>query len=113
MDILVSLIVIIVTFSTFYFPVKIYLNLLKYKEVALGLIFTHLEASILSFKIYAVTMLIFALSRLLDLLNTAFPSPFYDYIDDLLIALYLVVNVLLIYAFYKLSVIVRIDKETI
>ena len=61
-----SLILLIITFTTFYFPLRIYLNLLKYKEASLGLIFTNLDSSIMAFKIYAIAVLIFAISRLLE-----------------------------------------------
>lgn len=111
MNILISVMIIVLTFSTLYFPLRIFINLLKYKEAALGLIFTHLDESILSFKIYAVAILIFALSRLLDLLNVTYPSRIYDFVDNVTTLLYLIINILLIYAFYKLSVIMKIDKE--
>lgn len=112
MDILIAGIILILTFSALYFPLKIFFNLLKHKEASLGLIFTNLDQSIVSFKIYAVAVLIFAISRLLDVFNAIQPS-FYVIIDNLTTILYLITNVLLIYAFYKLSGIVRIGEEKI
>jgi hypothetical protein len=103
-----SFIILIITFSTFYFPLRIYLNLLKYKEVALGLMFTNLDASILAFKIYTVAVLIFAISRSLDLFNLISTS---SSIDNFATVLNVTTNILLIYAFYKLLVITRIDKD--
>ena len=102
-----SLILLIITFTTFYFPLKIYLNLLKYKEASLGLIFTNLNRSIMVFKIYAVAVLIFAISRFLDLFNLISNS---SSIDNLATLLNIITNVLLIYAFYKLLVIIQIDE---
>ena len=103
----VPLIIIILTFSTFYFPIKIYLNLLKYKEAALGLIFTNLGGSIMAFKIYAIAVLIFAIGRSLDLFNLISTS---SIVDNLATVLYLTTDILLIYAFYKLLIIIRIDE---
>lgn len=110
MDFLIAGIVILITISTLYFPLKIFLNLVKYKEAALGLIFTHLNQSIVSFKIFAVAVLIFALSRLIDLFNIIYPL-FFEFIDNITTILYLVVNILLIVAFYKLSVVMKIDVK--
>ncbi len=103
-----SLILLIITFTTFYFPLRIYLNLLKYKEASLGLIFTNLDSSIMVFKIYAIAVLIFAISRLLDLFNLISN---YSSIDNLATLLNIITNVLLIYAFYKLLVIIQIDES--
>lgn len=110
MDIVSSIIILIITFTTLYFPLKIFFNLLEHKEASLGLIFTHLDQSILSFKIYAIAVLAFALSRLVDVFNIIEPS-FYVLIDNLTTILYLITNILLIYAFYRLSGIVRIGEE--
>jgi hypothetical protein len=103
-----SLILLIITFTTFYFPLRIYLNLLKYEEASLGLIFTNLDSSITAFKIYAVAVLIFAISRFLDLFNLISNS---SSIDNLATLLNIITNVLLIYAFYKLLVIIQIDES--
>jgi hypothetical protein len=110
MDTLISVIIIIITFSALYFPLKIFYNLLKYKEAPLGLIFTKLAESILAFKIYAIAVLIFAIGRFLDLLNTVLSN---SSIDDLATALYLITTIILIYAFYKLFHIMKIDKQTV
>jgi|BarGraIncu00222A_1022003.scaffolds.fasta_scaffold221962_1 hypothetical protein len=103
----ISLIILILTFSTLYFAVKIYMNLLKFKEAALGLIFTNIDSSIRAFKIYAVAVLIFAIGRILDLFNLISSS---ISLDNLATILYLTTDILLIYAFYKLLVITRIDN---
>lgn len=103
----ISLIILILTFSTLYFAVKIYMNLLKFKEAALGLIFTNINGSIRAFKIYAVAVLIFAIGRILDLFNLISSS---ISLDNLATILYLTTDILLIYAFYKLLVITRIDN---
>lgn len=84
------------------------MNLLKYKEASLGLIFTNLDSSINVFKIYAIAVLIFAISRFLDLFNLISN---YSSIDNLATLLNIITNVLLIYAFYKLLVIIQIDES--
>jgi len=110
MDLLISAIIIIITISTIYFPLKIFLNLLKYGEAALGLIFTNLNQSILAFKIFAVAVLIFAISKLMDFFNIIYPF-YFESIDNITTILYLVVNILLIVAFYKLSTAMRVDEK--
>ncbi len=100
-----SLIILILTFIAFYFPLKIYLNLLKNEEAALGLIFTKLDKSILAFKIFAVAILIFAIGRSVDVFNLIQLS---SSLDNVVTTLYLTTDILLIYSFYKLFVITRI-----
>ena len=103
-----SLFILLLLVMAFYFPVKIYWNLLKYKEAALGLIFTNLDKSITAFKIFAIAVLVFSIGRSVDLFNLIPSSPA---IDNVATILYLITDLLLIYAFYKLSVITRIDKN--
>ncbi len=110
MDVIISAIIIILTFSAFYFPLKIFLNLRKYKEAALSLIFNKLDKSILAFKIYAIAIFIFALGRLIDLINITSASSF---VDDAVTVMNLISTLLLIYAFYKLLNIMRIENETV
>jgi hypothetical protein len=102
-----SLFILLLSVMAFYFPLKIYLNLLKYKEAALGLIFTKLDKSIMAFKIFAIAVLVFAIGRSVDLFNLI---PSSSAIDNMATILYLTTDFLLIYAFYKLSVITRIDE---
>jgi len=102
-----SLIILTLTFLAFYFPLKLYLNLVKYKEAALGLIFTKLDKSITAFKVYAVAILIFAIGRSIDVFNLISSS---SSIDNLVTVLYLTTDILLIYSFYKIFVITRINK---
>jgi hypothetical protein len=110
MDAITALIVIILTFSAFYFPLKIFLSLSKYQEAALGLIFTNLKDSIQAFKVYAIAVLIFAIGRLIDLFNIFSSSPL---IDDFVTSLNLITTVLLIYAFYKLFRIIKIEEKKV
>ena len=104
----IALIILILTFFTLYFPVVIYLNLRKYKEASLGLIFTNLEGSIMAFKVLGVAVLIFAIGRIIDIFNLI---SFSSTLDNLATILYLITDILLIYAFYKLLVIIRIGKS--
>jgi len=103
-----GLIILILTLLTLYFPIVIYLNLRKYKEASLGLIFSNLESSIIAFKVLGLAVLIFAIGRIIDLLNLI---SFSSLVDILATLLYLVTDILLIYAFYKLLVIIRIRKS--
>lgn len=101
--------IIVITFLVILFPLKIYLSLRKYKEAAIGLIFTHLDKSIFLFKIYAVAVFIFAIAKLLDIYNIIGIS---EFVDNIATILYLTTNVLLIYSFYRLSVIVTIKEKS-
>jgi hypothetical protein len=105
----IGLIILVLTLLTLYFPVVIYLNLRKYKEASLGLIFSNLESSIIAFKVLGVAVLIFAIGRIIDLLNLI---SFSSSVDILATLLYLITDILLIYAFYKLLIIIRIRKST-
>ena len=98
----IALLILILTFSTFYLTLRIYMNLFKFKEAALGLIFTNIEGSISALKVYAIAILIFAIGRILDLINLISSS---ISIDNLATILYLTTDILLIYAFYKLLLI--------
>ena len=108
LNLTIALIILILTFFTLYFPVIIYLNLRKYKEASLGLIFTNLEGSIMAFKVLGVAVLIFAIGRIIDIFNLI---SFSSTLDNLATILYLITDILLIYAFYKLLVIIRVGKS--
>lgn len=110
MDTLINAIIIIVTFTVFLFSLMIFLNMLKYKEAALSLIFNKLDESILIFKILAIAILIFAIGRLLDLLNITSASPL---VDDTATLLNLTTIILLIITFYKLFNIMKIKNHTV
>jgi hypothetical protein len=102
----ISVLILVLTFSTLYFTIKIYMNLVKYKKAALGLIFNKRDDSIVAFQIYAVAILIFAMGRILDLFNLISSS---YVVDNLATVLYLVTDMLLVFAFYKLLTIIRLD----
>lgn len=102
-----SVIILVLTISTFVFTVILYSNLLKYRQAALGLIFTRLNDSVTVFKLIAVAVLIFAVGRLIDLFNII---SFSHTIDNLATVLYLITDLLLIISFYKLVKITKVNK---
>lgn len=104
----VQIIILVLTISTFVLTLRIYLNLLKYREAALGLIFTKLNESVMAFKLLAFAVLIFALGRLIDLFNLISASHF---VDNFATVLYLITDLLLIISFYKLLKIMAVRKE--
>jgi len=110
MNTLINAITIIITFTVFLFSLMIFLNMLKYKEAALSLIFNKLDESILIFKILAIAALIFSFGRLLDLLNITSASPL---VDDAATILNLTTTIVLIFAFYKLFNIMKIKNLTV
>ncbi|MCK9151852.1 hypothetical protein [Methanobacterium alcaliphilum] len=107
MMLIVSGLVFILTILTMHFSLKMYLIVSKYKEAALGLIFTHLKESVLYFKIYAVSISILAISRFLDVINI------YNLfsIADIATAMVLLSDFLLVIVFYKLSKIMDLEEE--
>jgi hypothetical protein len=110
METLLSVIIIIVTIIVFVFSLMIFINLLNYKEAALGMIFNKLDKSIVTFKIYAIAILIFSIGRLLDLLNITSSS---SLVDETATFLNLITTLLLIYAFYRLLNIMKIKNHTV
>lgn len=109
-DIIIGAIIIILTFTALCLPLKIFYNLLRYKKASLGLIFNRLDESITVFKIYAIAGFIFSIGRLLDLLNIVSAS---SAVDDLATVLNFTTVIVLIYAFYKLLNIMRIEDQTV
>jgi len=103
-----QMIILVLTISTFVLTVKIYLNLLKYREAALGLIFTKLNDGILVFKLIALAVLMFAIGRLIDLFNLISTS---HSVDNFATVLYLITDFILIIAFYKLVSITNVNKH--
>jgi hypothetical protein len=102
-----SLLILVLTFSTFILTVLIYLNLLKFREAALGLIFTNLNQSIMAFKLLAIAVLIFAIGRLIDLFNLISSS---HAVDNVATILYLITDIVLIISFYKLLTITTVNR---
>ncbi len=108
MDLLISVPVVILVVLNFYFVIRLYLNIIRYREAALGLIFTRKDQSIMAFKILGASIFILAISRFLDLNNYLNINPL---ISDLATAMVLLTNVLLIYVFYKLWVITDVGRD--
>ncbi len=108
MDLLISITVVISVLLNFYFVIRLYLNIIRYKEAALGLIFTRKDQSIMAFKILGAGIFILAISRFLDVNNYLNINPL---ISDLATAMVLFTNVLLIYVFYKLWVITDVGRD--
>ncbi|MDO9044934.1 MAG: hypothetical protein Q7U35_06475 [Methanobacteriaceae archaeon] len=108
MNNLLSISVVILVLLNFYFVIRLYLNIIRYKEAALGLIFTHKHQSIMAFKIFGVGIFILAISRFLDVYNYSNINPL---ISDLATAMVLLTNVLLIYVFYKLWIITDVGRD--
>jgi hypothetical protein len=108
MDLLLSIFVVILVLLNFYFVIRLYLNIIRYKEAALGLIFTHKDQSIIAFKIFGVGIFILALSRFLDVYNY---SEVNSLISDVATFMVMLTNILLIYVFYKLWIITDVSRD--
>jgi hypothetical protein len=108
MNIIIFALVLLLTGLTLIFSVKIYLNIVKYQEAALGLIFSNLKDSIFYFKLYAVSISILAISRCLDVINISQ----IQYVADFATAMVLLTDLLLVIVFYKISIITDIGKNT-
>jgi hypothetical protein len=108
MDLLLSIGVVILVLFNFYFVIRLYLNIIRYKEAALGLIFTHKDQSIITFKIFGVGIFILALSRFFDVYNYSDAN---SLISDIATFMVLLTNILLIYVFYKLWIITDVSRN--
>jgi hypothetical protein len=108
MDLLISVSIVILVLLDFYFVIRLYLNIIRYKEAALGLIFTHKDQSIMAFKIFGVGIFILALSRFLDVYNFSEANYFISNTASFMV---LITNALLIYVFYKLWVITDVGRD--
>jgi hypothetical protein len=108
MDLLLSISVVILVLLNFYFVIRLYLNIIRYKEAALGLIFTHKDQSIMAFKIFGVSIFILALSRFFDVYNHSDAN---SLISDIATFMVLLTNILLIYVFYKLWIITDVSRD--
>ncbi|MDO8869593.1 MAG: hypothetical protein Q7V10_02465 [Methanobacteriaceae archaeon] len=108
MDLLLSISVVILVLLNFYFVIRLYLNIIRYREAALGLIFTHKDQSIMAFKILGAGIFILAISRFLDVYNYSNSNLI---ISDVATAMVLLTNVLLIYVFYKLWIITDVGRD--
>ncbi|EKQ52900.1 MAG: hypothetical protein B655_1571 [Methanobacterium sp. Maddingley MBC34] len=91
----------------FILPLMIYINFRKNKTAALGLLFTNKNKTIRAFQLFAVAMIVYALSMVILLL--------YDvYNISTLITLYIIISIilalLLIYVFYKLYKIMKLTN---
>jgi hypothetical protein len=89
----------------FIFPLLIYYNLKKYKKASLGLLFSNKAQTKRAFQIFAVAMIIYAVSMLmlvmLDLTNIYILKTIY-------IITSVILTLTLIYVFYKLYRITKI-----
>lgn len=108
MELIIVVLVLLLTILTLLFSLRIFLNILKFKEAALGMIFTNLDQSIFYFKIYALAISILAISRCLDVVNI------YQFlvVSDLATAMVIITDVFLVVVFINLSKITNIKKES-
>ena len=91
----------------FILPLMIYINFRKNKTAALGLLFTNKNKTIQAFQLFAVAMIIYALSMVILLLDDV-------YNITTLITVYIILSVILalilIYVFYRLYKIMKLTN---
>ena len=91
----------------FILPLMIYINFRKNKTASLGLLFTNKNKTIKAFQLFAVAMIIYALSMFILLLYDVFNIA-------TLITVYILISVILAlvlsYAFYKIYMIMKLTN---
>ena len=101
-NLIINLIVFVLLFI---FPLMIYLNILKYKNAALGLLVSNKTQTIRAFQIFAVAMILYAVSMFTLILIDLYPT-------TLLKNIYMIISIImaftLIYVFYKIYQIMKI-----
>lgn len=109
MNIIYSIFIIILFGLLFYYPLRIYLYIRKYRKGVLGLLFTHHNETIKLFKIFTVSMAVLVIYTFLGII---YWSDYYTAISIIQGILSLVLSILLIYVFYKMFKIMKlIDAE--
>lgn len=89
----------------FIFPLLIYLNIRKYKNAAMSLLFSKKPHTIRVFQFFAVAMIIYALNAIIRIINDIYNVPF---LSNVYIVTSIILTIFLIYVFYKLYSIMRV-----
>jgi hypothetical protein len=89
----------------FIFPLMFYLNVLKYKRAALGLLVSKKAESIKTFKFFAFAMILYVVSMFILILVDILPEGF---LSIIFVIISTVLAVTLIYVYYKLYKITKI-----
>ena len=89
----------------FIFPLLFYLNVLKYKKAALGLLVSKKAQSIRTFKFFAFAMILYVVSMFILILVDIFPTVL---LSIIFIIISTILAVTLIYVYYKLYNITKI-----
>lgn len=87
---------------TLYFSGRVLLNNLRYDEAALGMLFSRLDETALLISIFAVSMIIFSATRIMDLIDLFWPIPGND---EIIAALTWLISIILAVVFYRVATI--------
>lgn len=85
---------------TLYFAARILLNNLRYGEAALGMLFSNINETTLLLRVFAVSMILFSATRVMDLIDFFHPIPWND---EIIAAIIWVVDIVLVYVFYRVA----------
>ncbi|MGB9837629.1 hypothetical protein [Methanothermobacter sp.] len=85
---------------TLYFALRILLNNLRYSEAALGMLFSNINETTLLLRVFAVSMILFSTTRVMDLIDLLYPIPWND---EIVAATIWVVDIILVYVFYRVA----------
>ena len=96
----VKWIIMIPPILTLYFSARILLNNLRYDEAALGMLFSNMDETALLISVFAVSMIVFSATRVMDLIDLFWPIPGND---EIIAALIWLIDIVLVYIFYRVA----------
>ncbi|REE28851.1 MULTISPECIES: hypothetical protein [Methanothermobacter] len=85
---------------TLYFSGRVLLNNMRYDAAFLGMLFSSLDETALLISVFAVSMIVFSATRVMDLIDLFWPIPGND---EIIAALTWLVDIVLVYIFYRVA----------
>ncbi|ADL58476.1 hypothetical protein [Methanothermobacter marburgensis] len=85
---------------TLYFAARILFNNLRYSEAALGMLFSNINETTFLLRVFAVSMIFFSATRVMDLIDLFHPIPWND---EIIASIIWLVDIVLVYVFYRVA----------
>jgi len=98
----VKWIIMIPPLLTLYFSARILLNNLRYDEAFLGMLFSKMDETAILISVFAVSMILFSATRVMDLIDLFWPIPGND---EIIAALTWLIAIVLAFVFYRVATI--------
>ena len=96
----VKWIIMIPPILTLYFSARILLNNLRYDEAFLGMLFSKMDETAILISVFAVSMIVFSATRVMDLIDLFWPIPGND---EIIAAMIWLVDLIFVYIFYRVA----------